>query len=325
MSTPPDPSTRFQWRTDTEEGAASRPEPSPRLRLRASQWLARYSPLLDPPETLSAKECRERLELIPELTRDGAEVEAELQADPNADERLLDAVRDARTELDGLETGLRQRLGFLSPGDPAGVVDVDRFRDRLAEAAARREVGKVAGSALPHRLELQTARPNWGTAAFMGVFAFGWLSFTTFHAFMMIGGFATAFGWFALALLGFYAIFFFAGFAMAATALRAASREEITLERRTLTVRRRFPLWTTERVYELPKGAQAYVTLSQNSQVGRRHPPRHHDYHHSTPTTTEVALLAENGTEVRLAAGQPEPEQERLVETLNEYLAATAR
>jgi hypothetical protein len=277
----------------------------------AHRWLTRFAPLLDEAGSLSAQECRSRLDQVPELRSGGESVRSALQAQAiREDATLLDTLADALRELDGLENDLRERLGLVAPGDVASRVDLDRVRAKLAEAAARRELEEATGSSLgaPARLELNASPANMAGALFMGVFSFGWLSFTTFHAMLMIGGAAMAFGWFALALLGFYAIFFLAGFGMAAAAVRAGSSEELELEGQDLTLRRKFLLWSREHRFRLGKESRAYRAEPSMRQQGS--------------PAMEVSIQDANGKEIRFGSNCPAMRQEQLVTRINEYLAA---
>jgi uncharacterized membrane protein len=276
----------------------------------ARRWLARFAPLLEGVEALTADECRRRLAQIETLRAEGQGTLAtlELQA-AQADVPLLTTLRDALRELDALESDHRRQLGLLAPGDPAAHVNLERLRARLAETAAKREVTSWSGGGLgadAARLELVTAPANWTQAVSMGVFSLGWLAFTTVHALFMIGGMFAAFGFPALALLLFYSMFWGAGLAMGWGALKAASPEEVELRERELTVRRRFPFGVRERTYRLGPRSRAYVRDSPIRQQGT--------------IPTEVTIHDGEGTEITVAAGRPQVDQQRLVEQINGYL-----
>jgi hypothetical protein len=288
------------------------PERQREAREGAHRWLARFAPLLDVPAGLSAADCRRRLELATELRGTSAPVLTALEGQAGAaDAELLTTLREAAGQLDGVEGDLRERLGLLAPGDPAGIVDLTKIRARLAERAARSELEEVVPSATgvrELRLEADTSSGNVAGAIMLGIFAFGWLSFTTVHACFMIGGMAAAFGWMALGLLGFYAIFFAAGFAMAWGAIKTASKERIALDGRQFTLTRHFGLWTWQNTYEMGPNSRAYVVEPSMRQEGS--------------TAKEIAVRTAEGKEVRFANGLAHYEQERLIERLNEYLQA---
>lgn len=288
------------------------------LRLRqsrdeANRWLAQFAPLLDDLDRLTAEECRERLEHVPELRAEGERVRAELEqlATP-AEAPLLDAFRAAQEELEALERDYRRRLGLLAPGDAAGEVDLVRLRERLAEAAARRELESAVGSsvALPASLELKVSPGSRGSAAFMGLFSAGIFAFTSIHATLFIGGFMRAIGPLAFGFLAFYAIFWAAAYGMARSAVRAASQEEVAVEQRHLRLRRRFGPWEWEEQYTLAPESRASVTTAVRQRGN------------NTVTMTEVALQDAEGRDIRFACGRSELEQQRLVTRLNEYLGA---
>lgn len=276
----------------------------------ANAWLSRFAPLLEDLDHLGAEQCRARLQQVPSLRSDGDQVLLRLRQHAcQTDLPLLTTLQESIRELEGQESDLRRRLALLEPGDPQGEVDLSELRERLAEAAARREVAAVAGpwTGSATSLELQTSPPNWGGALFMGVFSFGWLSFTTVHAIFMIGGMSHAFGWMALALLGFYAIFWLAGIGMAWGAILAASREHLAVAGRQLTITRKFLAWTWSKRYSVSSNSRAYVKASSTRSS-------------NSSSTLQAAFTDAEGREVGFASGRPEPELERLVSRLNDYL-----
>jgi hypothetical protein len=134
-----------------------------RCRAQAERWLACFEPLLNYGSARRAADCRRRLRQIPVLRVDGQDLlyRLQVQATP-AEATLVATLRDALRELDGLERDYRQRLGLLAPGDPAAEVDLEPLRARLAEAAARHEVGAlVAGTGTPPRLKLAVPHGTW--------------------------------------------------------------------------------------------------------------------------------------------------------------------
>lgn len=277
----------------------------------ANRWLARFSPLLGNLDAATADEVRERLSLLPELRADGQRALAALEGEPRAaDSAVLTTLRQAVRELDGLEQDFRRRLAALSPGDPEAAVDLDEIRQKLAEAAARREVEEVAGptESRERELVLPTSYPNWGSALFMGIFSLGWNSFTTVHAVFLIGGFMHAFGPLALFLLGFYAIFWSVGIGMAIAAFMAGCKEELTLDQREITLRRRFLSIDWKRSFTLGASSRAYLTTPNVRAKGSM--------------AQEIAIRDSQGKEVRFANGRSIEEQQSLLERINGYLKA---
>ena len=276
----------------------------------ASRWLARFAPLLGGLDELGAEECRHRLAGLPELRAEGEQALSLLeQHATTADVSLLTTLRDAVREVAGHETDVRRRLARLAPGDPAGEVDLAAIQERLAEVAARREVGTWAGSSVEGaRLELKTSPANWGAAGMLGIFSLGWNAFTTVHAVLFIGGFMQAIGLFALAFLLFYAMFWAVGFGMAWAAFRAACKEQIVLQGTELTMNRRLFGLSWDRKYAVNRASRALLVEATVRQQGS--------------TARDVAVYDAEGREVRVASGRPLHEQDRLVARLNEYFAA---
>lgn len=279
-------------------------------RAAANRWLVRFTPLTDPTERLDADDCRERLTQVPALREEGARVLSTLEHDAAPeDAELLQTLRDAVASLGQVEQELRLRLTALAPADPEAAPDLAAVRTRLAEVAARREVAETIGQ-IPvpaeTQLELPISRGSWVVALFPGVFAFAWLSFTTFHAVFMIGGLMRAVGLWALALLAFYSIFYLAGFAMAWTALCTASNETLTLQRGEATVTRTLFGCSWRRRCTLGHETRAYLAMPNTS--GKSGTP-----------SREVAL---SGTdrELRFGSAATAVEQERLVRRINAYL-----
>lgn len=276
----------------------------------ANAWLAQFAPLLDDLDRLGADQCRARIQQVPALRADGERILLRLREHAcQTDAGLLATLGEAVRELDGQEHDLRQRLALLEPGDPQGAVDLSDLRERLAEAAARREVASVTGSLGGHSglLELQSSVPNWGAAAALGLFSFGWMSFTTVHAVLMIGGMFHAFGWIALALLGFYAIFWSVGGVMAWNAIQAASHEHLAGAGHQITITRKFLAWSWSKKYQVSSESRAYV---------KRASSRHHS---NVNSSLQAAFTAADGREITFAASRPEPELDRLVSRLSDY------
>ncbi len=277
-------------------------------RERANRWLARFAPLLHGLDTLSAADCRTRLARLKELEPEAGAILTNLRADnqlPNNE--LQSTLEAAAAQIDNVESVLQRRLASLAPGDPEGLVDLDALRKDLAELAARHEVEEAVGvGPLPQRLEIKLSNGNFAAAGFLGLFSFGWLSFTTVHAIFMIGGMMKSFGAIALALLGFYAIFFAVGIGMGLAAFASACKEEIELDGRHLTIRRKF-FWTSwERRYMLAPDATVRMELATVRQKGSNN--------------RVLAVETESGAEIKFGSGCPPDRQKQHLQRINEYL-----
>jgi len=208
----------------------------------ARGWLARYAPFVyGIPET-TPDQCRNLVARLRRLRDESAGVLAGLQeaGETAGDPELLSTVRHAVSSLDGIEEDLRRRLARLAPGDPDGIVDLDALREKMAERAAREELGVATGTEVPTGFKERITGGNRGAATAAFLFGLAWNSFTLVHATLMIGGMARAFGWIALGLLAFYSIFFFAGFAMWKGAYETACAVDLELDGWELSVVRSF-------------------------------------------------------------------------------------
>ena len=212
-------------------------------------------------DVLSAEQLHDRLNLVSQLRQEGPGLESRLSSLPSEDDHTLASTfNTALQQLDSVEGDLRRTLARLAPGDAAGLPDLQALNDRLAERKAREELG-LSGEAIPAKLELLTSPTNWVQAGFMGLFSFGWLSFTTLHAFMMIGGLMKTVGYAALALLGFYAIFFAVGFGMLAAAILSATKEWTEFDGHAMTIRRKIGPWNIQRHFKL---SQTHPSIEEN-------------------------------------------------------------
>ncbi|MFM7322369.1 MAG: hypothetical protein ACKO5K_12715 [Armatimonadota bacterium] len=230
-------------RTDGEQGVGVES---------ARSWLARFAPFVYAVPETTADQCRDLIARVRRLREESVGVVSGLEVDPGSVEgpELLSTVRHAVASLDGVEEDLRRRLARLAPGDPDGIVDLDALREKMAERAAREELGVATGTAVPEGFKERITGGNRGAAVGLFVFGLGWNAFTLVHATLMIGGMVRAFGWIALGLLLFYAIFFGAGFAMFKGAYETASAVDLELDgwelsvTRTLAGRARRRTWT---------------------------------------------------------------------------------
>jgi uncharacterized membrane protein len=302
-----------QYRPTASGYGAERMGAATAAREQANRWLARFAPLVNEANApRTAEECRWRIRTVRELRADSDAVKTLLEAHAGPEEaRLLTTLQSAIRISAEVENNLRRELGRLAPGDPESLVDLDALREDLAEAEARREIGVGFGQ-VTEPLRLNTSSPNWATAGFTGIFALGWLSFTTFHATLMIGGMFQAFGPFALFLLAFYAIFWAVGIGMAKTALDAMHSESIEVDGRTLTIRRKGLFGTKETVYGLSPDSRAEVVAGQ--------PTHNRSRGGIAMPSPEIALRAADGREIRFARNALPAERLEFVRRINDYL-----
>ncbi len=276
----------------------------------ANAWVARFAPLVLTTDSLTEKDVRDRLTLIDQLKQESPSIADRLkQSATFVDPTLLNTFTMAAGQLDSVESDLKKTLAKLAPGDPQSTPDLQLISDKLAERQAREELG-VSSDAQPAKLELETSPANWAGAAMMGIFAFGWTSFTTLHAFMMIGGMMKSIGFAALALLGFYAIFFAVGFFMFAGAIAAASTETILLDGHSLTVRRKLGSWKREKHYQL---SQLMPSIEDNPTQIRQQ---------GQPIQKCIVLTDVNNKPVRIASGATDALRTNFEKQIEAYLLA---
>ncbi len=291
------------------------PEPE-RLRSHAQAWLARFAPLvMDDNLVAEDEELKSRLHLIETLGSEAIGLQPQLESLSSLDDvELRQTFRRAVTQLESLDVDLRKRLARVAPGDPEGLVDLEALQDRLDERAARQEMGLATTQEIPSVLKMKTAPGSLAGAAFLGIFGLGWTAFTTVHAVLMIGGLAQAIGWFALALLAFYSIFFFVGFGLLWTAFLTASTEEIELEGRILTVRRKFgPIVKVVR-HTLAEQTRARIgegSLGFAPSKGRTQKP-----------SPAVVLTDADGKSISIGVLTSEESREDTMQRINAYLMA---
>lgn len=231
----------------------------------ANSWVARFAPLIMEDEPLTEADVRKRIDVVRQLRGVGPALRDRLTSVGGPGEQeLTSTLGEALEQLDSVERDLRVRLGRLAPGDPTGIVNLDALQDKLAERAARHEVGMMTDLAQPSQLELKISPGSKAAATGIGIFALGWNAFTAVHATFMIGGMFSAFGWPALGLLAFYAIFFAAGGAMAVAALNAASTEEIRIDGMDLSVIRRLGKWERKKIYRLGPESRAEIGMASS-------------------------------------------------------------
>jgi len=281
------------------------------VRDRANAWVARFAPLVmrDDP-AMDVSEVRSRLALIESLHHDGPELAREVDALGPGDHELAETLRHAVAQLDSIESDLRRRMARLEPGDPAGLVDYDALQDRLAERRARQEVGVETEAIVPKVLEMQINPGNMAAATGMGVFGLGWTGFTLVHCILMIGGMSKAFGWLALGLLAFYAIFFMVGFGMLYGAYLAAADESIQLHGRKLTIIRTFAGIRRTKSVELDADAGASIgrsTAASNNNA-------------RSPSGRAILLHDSRGRTIQLGSHASDHQRETALKRINAYL-----
>ncbi len=283
----------------------------------ANAWVAKFAPLvMADGAILGAADIRSRLDLVAQLRAAAPAIQQKLAPSGGQPDELSSTLGQAAGQLDSIESDLRKRLALLAPGDPAGIVNLDAIQEKLHEREARQELGAPTDTTQPPVLELQTASGNFASAAFMGVFSLAWLSFTTVHATLMIGGMVKTVGYMGLGLLGFYALFYLAGLAMAYSALNAASSENIVLSGNQLSVIRRLGSWVRTKRYVLPKDARAEVTYTGNS--------TYTGYNSSQRMTEAIVLGDVGGKQINLGTNGNHVQRTSACEKINAYLAADA-
>lgn len=269
-------------------------------RLAAESWVAKFAPLVLEEDALTVEEIRRRLDTVGELR----------STIPSGDggSGMSETVARAMGQMDGIETDLRRRLALLAPGDPLGLPDVEAINDRLAERAARREMGidDLDGT---RPLTLNTSPGNAAGGAALGIFGLGWNAFTLVHACLMIGGMYSTFGWPALFLVFFYAIFFGAGYMLLKGAFNTASKETIELDGSKLTVTRRLGAIVRQSTHTLDVDASARIGDSVEARPSGAKPPQ--------------AIIATDvdGKPVHFGLNSPPHIQEANLAKFNGYLA----
>lgn len=299
----------LSFNSDNEEGAS---------RDRAEGWIARFAPLVMEDAALSEGDVRSRLELLDTLRQQAPTVKQDIDSLQGVEHiELAQTFRQAEAQLGSLESDLRRRLARLAPGDPEGLVDLDVLRDRLSQRSARQEMGLPTDQEIPAVLEMKTGPGNLAAAGFLGVFSLGWNAFTAFHATMMIGGMAKAFGPLAFALLGFYAIFFLVGFGMLYAALNAASSESIELRGHELTVLKKLGSWTRKKVYALDPKMRATIGEVESTTI------RSSNSNSSRPVPSVVVVDVE-GRSIGIAQAAAPAMRDQVRDRINSYLDAQA-
>jgi hypothetical protein len=238
----------------------------------ANGWLSRLAPLLEEFPPSQAEQCRTELEALETLRLDGEQVLATLQQHALApDATLLETLRQALEELDGIESHLRRQLSALAPGDPDGEVNLEVMRAKLAEVAARREVAGVAGplcipgSASVEPFTLLGSEPDSSNALFLGGWALIGLAIVIYRVveIFLTKGFRPD-------MLLVYIACGVGGLSMLYSAIRQGSREEVTLDGLEMKIRSRLGPFHWSSQHRLEAGSRVrrmrngYLTI-QNS------------------------------------------------------------
>lgn len=242
------------------------------LQERVEAWIARFAPLVMNDDAIQADQIQNRLLLIEDLARSAPEMLTEARGTLTLPPTLHTTFDQAVSQLPAIEEGLRRRLAEVARGNPDGLVDLTALMGKLAETKARTEMGVNPLETGP--IEEVVQHRSLAAAGFLGIFATGWTAFTTLHAIFMIGGMASAFGPAALFLLLFYAIFFFAGFAMYAAAYQAGCKMTLRLEGRRATVKREFGPIVSEKAIEVAEGSEATIEASNLPVAGNKNAKR---------------------------------------------------
>jgi len=278
----------------------------------ANAWVARFAPLVMEDSSLTEADVRKRMATIHQLRGTGTALRDRLLSVGGPSEvELTGTLAAAVDQLDSVEDDLRRRLAALAPGDPAGMVDLDRLRDKLAERAAQNEAGMISNLAQPAQLELEITKGNKAGAAAAGLFALVWNGFTLVHAIFMIGGMFMAFGWVALFMLLFYSIFFAAGAAITMSAVNTASTESVSIDGFEMTVSKKLGGWVRKKTYKLSPRTRAEVGV--NNQGARFNNRR------STPA---IIMGDEFGNQINLGEHASDIQRTTACEKINAYLAA---
>ncbi len=277
-------------------------------------WLAEFAPLVMDQSQRSATEIRQELALIERLQGRTSELDHSKGLLTRMDDsELIRTYNQAREQVRTIERDLRRRLATLAPGDPNSEPDYDALQERLAETAAQIEVGVPTFSANPDRLELLSSPSQVMAGVGMAIFGLGWTAFTTLHAVFMIGGMMQAMGLLALAMLGFYAIFWAVGVGMFVSAFHKAAQETITLEGDELTVTKTLgPLRQVKRHRINPKVEVRIGTTEQAFTPRNRR---------SSPIrVAAIIFTSDGGRPVAVATGTTDANRELMLRQIQAHL-----
>lgn len=285
---------------------------SEQVRDEANAWVARFAPLVMNSEVLTESEVRERIQDSQRLQAEGKALRSRLSEIAETDSDLIRTFESAIGQLDSIESDYRKQLAMLKPGDPDGIANLEAVNEKLAERMARQEVGLQTNATIPDILEMKVSPGNKAAAIGLGVFGLGWNAFTAFHATLMIGGMYQAFGLAALAMLAFYAIFFFAGIGMWIAAYNAGASEHVRLEGRELTVTKTLGPFRKDRTYKLGPDSTAEIAEMQIAQVSSNQT--------SKKPTPVVQLHDADGNAIGLGATSTDTQRRQTRDKINAYL-----
>lgn len=284
--------------------------PPHELRQEVQAWLASFTPLIMAQDHPTETEVMQRLGVILDLKKRSSFLKMRLGDMGHENWELADTFRRALEQLPSLEDDTRKLLGILKPGDPRGLPDLDALQDRLGEREARQEIGASTTPA-PGQIFQETASPSQPGMG-LGQMGMGlaMLAFVTFHAIAMIGGMTMAFGPVAFLLLGFYSIFYFAGFGILSSAFKAAAEEKITFTGRTLKVERTLgPISTSK---------EHFIAPGSKPRIGR--PNIAISTKQQQIPQNAILLTDLDGKEVAIGMGMTHERREQLRDKISAYL-----
>ena len=204
------------------------------LELEAYQWMTRMSPLvLDTPPSTKTAAKRHHADLQQQL-QTGRQLQSEI-ATAGLNPSIVTSIDEAIRHLPDMIRDAEAHITFLETGAANAEDAAEQLREKLARRAAQSEVDDIIGRGFEQPIAARTRHRNIPAAIGTGIFGVAWTSFTTVHAFFMIGGMMQAFGWPALFLLLFYSMFWAVGLGMLATSAASLGTEDIDFYDGTLT------------------------------------------------------------------------------------------
>ncbi|MCU0316648.1 MAG: hypothetical protein MUC92_08650 [Fimbriimonadaceae bacterium] len=274
----------------------------------ANTWLSDFSLSLSPPPGCSATDLGKLAKKCEDLAMGGSGLLSELRrvAEPE-DEPLLLMLQQSIDQVPGVELDLRKRLARVSTTGEGGWVDFNDLRVKLAELAARREIGASSVAEIPSVLELSLGKRNVLAGLSVGVFALAWNSFTLFHAIAMIGRLSKVVGFFTIFLAGFYALFFGVGAGLIFATFEFFCDKELILEGNLCTVRRRLGRFVHDWKKTLHPETRAELMVTSRTE---------------DTTRRQIVLKDEKGNPFNLPEIPLVSDATKVVDQINSYLAA---
>ena len=276
----------------------------------ARDWQDRAKALLVvPPTEASLNELGVALDAVQLGCRDGREAAAGLAKEGSqADGELLNAVQVALAELDGREQTLRDRLTILEPVESASRLDLDGLREKLAAAAARRELAAVAGKEAPNGvLELPVAPPDPKTAWSIVRSVVICTTLLVVLPYWFFGGMYEPLSHVFLRMLGCTGPLLVGLVLMTAYSLRGCVSERLRVVGSELTIYRKLAGVEWSKTCKLGSDSKAYLA------------PRDAVDGKGGAATIQVAVTDRDGKECALAVSRPLEHREALVKRLNEH------